>query len=97
MTETAQYMVCRLIEVTYKFLLNLDVKNPDKVCFYAPYMHEGIKVFVNPTDAIAYRDKMNAGLNAPHDNGDGSFTIENTPASDYVVIDLETRQTIKEA
>lgn len=93
MTET-QYLVCRLLNVTYGCMLNIEIKNPDKVCFYVPYMQAGIKAFDDRKDALAYRDRMNEELHNPKKNADGSFTIDTSGATDYVVIDLETRKTI---
>lgn len=94
MTE-ARYLVCRCTKVTYAFMLGTTA-DPDKICFYVPWMQEGIKAFVERADAFAYKDKMNNELHDTKPNADGSFTIDTSPATDYTVIDLETRKTIKE-
>lgn len=89
--KTAQFMVCRLARVTFGFMVNVNVKNPDKVCFVAPYLKDPIKVFTDKADANAYRDERNEVLRHPTPNPDGSFSIDATPVeTDWIVLDLET-------
>lgn len=54
----AKYMVCRLCEVTFGFMLNLNVSNPDRVCFHVPYLKDPVKGFTTLEEAIAYRDEL---------------------------------------
>ena len=89
--QNAQYMVCRLAKVTFGFMINMEVQNPDKVCFLAPWLGDPIKVFTDKEDAIAYRNERNVKLHDRTPDENGRITIDTTPVeTDWIVLDLET-------
>lgn len=90
----AKYMVCRLSKATFGFMLNLNVENPDEVCFHVPYLNDPVKVFTTMDEAIAYRDELieTKKRKATVPDTDGKFYIDCSPVvTGYGVMNLEDK------
>lgn len=81
------YLVCRTTEVTHAFMVRIGTLTKDST-WYAPVFNDKAKIFTNKASAEAYRNKMNANLHNPKESKDGHFTIDVSPYTDFIIIEV---------
>lgn len=82
-----QYLVSRMAEVTFAFMVGRINSLPKGSTWHAPILDEHAKVFSNKADATAYCTKMNRALHDPNKN-----TIDISPYTDYVVVPIGAKK-----
>lgn len=79
------YLVARFTKVTHAFLLGMNVPANKDNTWHAPILDKKARIFTNKASADAYAKKMNAALHPPA-RADGSFTVDITGYTDYMVV-----------
>lgn len=81
------YLVCRMAEVTFTFMVRIGGPLKKGTYWHAPVFDEDAKVFASKTSAEAYCDKMNYNLKHPKQEGN-VIHMDIAPYTDFKVIPI---------